>query len=464
MTDRAQKYLLKFANRVFVLGIWVSISAIFYAVYRINDPYTEHFFIGYTNLILPTFYYKIILFGGISAFCFGLAMRLNHNLKINLSLILVTIGITVYGFETYLEFNYETRTRSEVLDDLNESGITAYPAILPSLFIKSNGLKSADGRIYPFGGISNSTTIFTNESGYYPIIETDEYGFNNPKRFNKLTKLDIVLTGDSFTEGYSVHADETISSVLWKSGFNTLNIGKGGNGSLIRLAALKEYAEPLKPMVVLWLHYINDISELEIEMTSSILRKYLNQDDFSQNLISRQDEIDNLLIDYIQGKMEKMRRGGVRRHWAFKILKLSNIRQRMNLTPSGITRRNLRPKVNLTPPSISTTTIFKDILQKSKQMISGWGGEMYFVFLPAYGQYSTGNNDINREFVLRTTTELKVPMIDIHEEVFASHPDPLSLFPYRREGHYNAEGYRLVAETIRNRLKADGIISKNLEK
>jgi len=84
--------------------------------------------------------------------------------------------------------------------------------------------------------------------------------------------------------------------------------------------------------------------------------------------------------------------------------------------------------------------------------------------LPGYGQYSTGNNDINREFVLRTTTELKVPMIDIHEEVFASHPDPLSLFPYRREGHYNAEGYRLVAEAIRNRLKADGIISKNLEK
>ena len=42
--------------------------------------------------------------------------------------------------------------------------------------------------------------------------------------------------------------------------------------------------------------------------------------------------------------------------------------------------------------------------------------------------------------------------------VFQSHPDPLSLFPFKRNGHYNAEGYRLVAEAIGKRLKADGIL------
>jgi len=35
-------------------------------------------------------------------------------------------------------------------------------------------------------------------------------------------------------------------------------------------------------------------------------------------------------------------------------------------------------------------------------------------------------------------------------------PGPLSLFPFRMWGHYNSEGYRLVAEHITTHLKADG--------
>ena len=60
-----------------------------------------------------------------------------------------------------------------------------------------------------------------------------------------------------------------------------------------------------------------------------------------------------------------------------------------------------------------------------------------------------------------TVSELEIPIIDIHKEVFVPHSDPLSLFPFRMAGHYNAEGYKLVAESISKRLKADGIIPLN---
>ncbi len=97
---------------------------------------------------------------------------------------------------------------------------------------------------------------------------------------------------------------------------------------------------------------------------------------------------------------------------------------------------------------------------------------MYFVYLPSYFSYSEtsyselsvldsfayANEELNREFVLHTVTELEIPIIDIHKEVFNPHLDPLSLFPFRIGGHYNAVGYRLVGESIFNRLKADGII------
>ena len=62
------------------------------------------------------------------------------------------------------------------------------------------------------------------------------------------------------------------------------------------------------------------------------------------------------------------------------------------------------------------------------------------------------------DFVMQTATELDIPIINIHKEVFAPHPDPLSLFSLRMNGHYNAEGYRLVAEAIGKRLEADGYV------
>ena len=86
---------------------------------------------------------------------------------------------------------------------------------------------------------------------------------------------------------------------------------------------------------------------------------------------------------------------------------------------------------------------------------------MYFVYLPLFPRYVIGNEypnqfllNIYRDFAIQTATELDIPIIDIHKEVFDPHPDPLSLFPFRMRGHYNAEGYKLVAEAIGKRLEA----------
>ncbi len=306
---------VKFANTVFVLGILYSVLLIVYAIYIIYNP---------LHPVSPVFYIISILSCGVFATLFILGLkRLSNNLKVNLSVLFFTIGITVYGFETYLQFSqveietqrkviekqmgvpYDTRTKMEVLDDLRDSGVEAFPNIVPGYLINSNGLTTKKGRIYPLGTISNSTTILGNESGYYPIIETDEHGFNNPKGLYNKNKVDIILTGDSFAEGYTVHQNESIGAVLRQLDFNAISIGKGGNGSLIELATLKEYAEPLKPKIVLWLYFLGDLHNLISGMESSILRKYLNEDDYSQNLISRQEEIDAVLINYVQVEWEK---------------------------------------------------------------------------------------------------------------------------------------------------------------
>jgi hypothetical protein len=42
---------------------------------------------------------------------------------------------------------------------------------------------------------------------------------------------------------------------------------------------------------------------------------------------------------------------------------------------------------------------------------------------------------------------LGIPVIDI-EPVCKAHKDPASLLPFRKPGHFNEEGHRLIAETV----------------
>ena len=90
------KIVVKFANMVFLLGILYSILLIFYATNKIYNPIYS---------VSPTFYIISILCGSVLAASFGLGLiKLDNNVKLNLSVFFFTIGIAVYGFETYLEF------------------------------------------------------------------------------------------------------------------------------------------------------------------------------------------------------------------------------------------------------------------------------------------------------------------------------------------------------------------------
>ena len=50
-------------------------------------------------------------------------------------------------------------------------------------------------------------------------------------------------------------------------------------------------------------------------------------------------------------------------------------------------------------------------------------------------------------------------MADIQKEVFDIHPDPISLFPFKMNGHYTVEGYNLISKIIYKRIYDDGLLS-----
>jgi hypothetical protein len=100
--------------------------------------------------------------------------------------------------------------------------------------------------------------------------------------------------------------------------------------------------------------------------------------------------------------------------------------------------------------------LFRNILSEAKIRTESWGGRLYFVYLPSWGRYANdfGIGDKARMQVLDLIRALEIPLIDICP-VFQAHRDPLSLFPFRRPGHYNEHGHQLVAETVLNAIKRD---------
>ena len=68
--------------------------------------------------------------------------------------------------------------------------------------------------------------------------------------------------------------------------------------------------------------------------------------------------------------------------------------------------------------------------------------------MPEYKRYKNNFANNNYNLIKKIVTELNIPFIDIHTEVFSKEKNPLKLFPFEKFGHYNAEGYRKIAETI----------------
>ena len=87
-------------------------------------------------------------------------------------------------------------------------------------------------------------------------------------------------------------------------------------------------------------------------------------------------------------------------------------------------------------------------MTRARDITKTWQGQLYFVYLPEWQRFENPNlANPERERILQIVEDLDIPIIDIYS-AFATQDDPLALFPFRLHGHYNEEGYKLVATEI----------------
>lgn len=368
-----------------------------------------------------------------------------------------------------LGINFDGRSGLEVVGDLRKKGTDAYPVVSPLTLILDSPIglvqDQADLRLkskiiidgaeaVPLSGISHKVSVLCNDSGEYTIYNSDEFGFHNPKGLWNASRVDIAALGDSFTHGFCVSSDKAFVALIRKRYPKTLNLGMLGDGPLLMLATLQEYLKATRPKIVLWFYFEgNDLRDLGIERKHPLLMRYVTDDSFSQGLRYRQIEIDQALAAYVK-TIEDKKPAELRQFIEAltsdpelpqrikEIVKLEHLRQRLGLVFHGLHK----------PAPVSAYSdvleLFAKVLARADGSVNAWGGKLYFVYLPEWGSFGQPDSgDGRRELVLEMVQSLGIPVIDIHP-AFQAQQDPLAMFPFRINGHYNEAGHRVVAETV----------------
>lgn len=454
----------------------------------------------FTSWIANVLYY---VSPAVLATLFFTSLRLSAARKVNLAFFLVSAGVSIFTLEilltvwsslpTVMEFekrrmrakaaralgvDFDSRSREQFVADLRGQQDDAVQSIFGQAFLKpqnrgsGKSLLSIDGtEVLPLGGVSNKLVVLCNEAGQYVTYRSDDHGFNNPKDVWNKAPISIAVLGDSYAQGYCVPPDQTFVARIRERYPGTLNLGIEGNGPLLMLASLKEYAATARPKVVLWFYFEgNDLTDLAAEAQNLILKNYLNEGTYKQGLMDRQPQIDRALLDYLETLRSKsllLRRleeiGQLIRNFnlstgrILKVVKFSQLRDRLGLVYTERGEDNRKRTGGTTTPDSNRALmdLFSQILLTAKQVVASWGGKLYFIYLPAWEPYGDPDRaEQRRERILKIVKVVGLPVIDIHQ-TFTQQPDPLDLFPFRLPAHYNEKGNRLVADQVLESISVD---------
>ena len=444
-------FFLKIKGKFYFSLIYIYlISLVFlYLIYRdfylYKGQFTE-FYVVYYILLLIAFIFALITF----------LFSEKTNQKIFLTF--VSIFLSFYIVEIILNFypiKKKVNLNNKKITIENTHDFSDHNFIGPDYFYNNN----LDSKYYPLSGIANLNTIYCNENGYWATYKSDRYGFNNPNKVWDYLEIDYALLGDSFTHGACVNYPDTFAGNMSKVKKNkVISLGTSGNGPIKQYASYKEYLENKIVKNVVWFYFSgNDLEDVGSESKNNILKNYLINKNYKQNLIENIAEIESLKIKFLNTfhkenlnkkdltlEVEREKKIKFIEYSFISFLKLTYLRE--NFLPNI-------PKKFFTIPDSNNIKMFEKILERTKNIVDQNNSKLYFVYLPEYpGIYTDRQRLQSYKKVINLVEELNIPIIDLYKDLFSNHPDSKSLFPQRMYGHYNEKGYRLVTKTILDKM------------
>lgn len=338
---------------------------------------------------------------------------------------------------------------------LRGEGVAAYPAFSPVNVVEQpyrpvHGdlpLRPAfrvDGEpVIPLTSLPGRVTVLCRETDELVVYESDEMGFNNPPGLWDGGAMEVAVLGDSYVHGHCVPAEQSLVGRLRQRFPRTINLGVEATGPLAQLAVAREYASVLRPDVLVWAYFENDLADLEVERRVPLYRRYL-EPDFSQHLLDRRDGVEAMLAAWIDGNLaERGAAPGVPGP-------RPGLSRRIQL---AIHPAPLRAAVaSLHGHAVADFETFERALARGRDDAAAWGGQVVFVYLPSWTYFhgGVGPADLyrrrNRDRVLEIVHGLGIPVVDLLP-VFRAQEDPRRL-SLGHNLHYSPEGYAVAAEAI----------------
>ena len=94
---------------------------------------------------------------------------------------------------------------------------------------------------------------------------------------------------------------------------------------------------------------------------------------------------------------------------------------------------------------------FEKIILQIKKESEKRQSKLYFIYLPEYARYAVSYENKQYELVKKMVEDNNIIFLD-GVELFKQEADPLSLFPFGLNGHYNEKGYSLVSKYLHEKI------------
>jgi hypothetical protein len=444
-TGRAVGFVLPDSNRparlILLLGATAALLALAYALWNRWEG-----LVGTTEWKEALLYYVVPLVA-IAAVLLGAAMH-RHSDPIFILVIVGSVITALFAAETYLQYAefdvrgrsmaaaerlqlpFDRRSKAQVVADLRREGKIADP------FVRVTSRPD----VLPLGLVSTSNVVTCNEFGPWFVVQTDRYGFSNPDQvWDRGTRLDVAIVGDSFALGQCDPVTGGFASLLRASGLRVLNLGIGGNDPLLNLASIVEYAVLRPARIIYWMHYAgNDLSGLQSNRNIPILQRYLNEATFRQGLETRREEIAGLLRSleqeaYRAEDKESFTSYILTRETILRTFRLYSLRSAFGFA------RNIEQNTDF--------DLFGRVLERAQSSARAMNAVLIVVNIPAAGQVVAADSALER----KTTSAVAaagIRYIDL-KPIFQREADPLALYAHGRGGgHLTPMGNQLVARVL----------------
>jgi hypothetical protein len=478
-----KKFLSKF---IFFLPVFL----IIYVFYK-----SEIVHLGSKN----EYYFKYYLISIILIFFSAFVFFLNEENKKKIFLIIFSVYITSLLFEILYYYNIQVNMHEAIkYTYLKKKNPDTFLKVYPSFFLKDENLD-----LFPLSGMSQKLIVGCKEENEVSTFNSDRFGFNNPDEEWSKSEIEVFMIGDSFVNGNCVNENYTISSNFRKffnkknsKNFSVINTGQPASGPLLQLSILREYLPKDKNIKkLIWFYYEqNDLENLNKELKNSILNKYFQNQNFTQNLMILNEEKDLIVKKYHDQKTKDIE-NFVRDNFGFtslmqNIIKLRNVRRLTIENKETIKFINYlsgnkekskeiyfypeKPNLNEFNFIADENLIlkFEKIAQEIKTIAERNNIEPYFVYIPSLYRIQNNKNykfiekkkdkDITAADITFAYSKIKSIInnlgfyyIDLNSDFFSKTSNPEKFFTGSYRSHFTIEGYKKISIFISNNLNYD---------